>query len=137
MSNPRTFISFDFDHDETEKNLFIGQTKNSKTPFNIEDWSSKNELPEDEWENIIKDKINKCHLIIVLCGKTMASANGVVKEIKMAKEQNIPYFGVYVDGSNSKSNLPKGLERNRTIQWNWDNISNAIDQLMKEGKNAK
>ena len=55
----------------------------------------------------------------------------------MAKEQNIPYFGVYVDGSNSKSNLPKGLERNRTIQWNWDNISNAIDQLMKEGKNAK
>ena len=40
MANPRAFISFDFDHNESEKNLFIGQSKNSNTPFSIEDWSS-------------------------------------------------------------------------------------------------
>ncbi len=38
MTNPRCFISFDFDHNETEKHLFVGQAKNSKTPFDIEDW---------------------------------------------------------------------------------------------------
>lgn len=37
MADPRVFISFDFDHDETEKNLLVGQSKNSKTPFSIED----------------------------------------------------------------------------------------------------
>lgn len=135
MADPRAFISFDFDHDETEKNLFVGQSKNSKTPFSIEDWSSKSSLPQSQWEALIKAKINKCNMLIVLVGKTMASASGVAKEIAMAKDQNVPVFGVYVDGANSSSNLPAGLQRNRTISWNWDSIANAVDQMMGEGKN--
>ena len=135
MADPRAFISFDFDHDETEKNLFIGQSKNSSTPFSIEDWSSKSSLPQSEWEKIIKSKINNCNMLIVLSGRTMASATGVSKEIAMAKDQNVPVFGVYVDGANSTSNLPSGLQRNRTISWSWDEIANAIVQMMTEGKN--
>lgn len=135
MADPRAFISFDFDHDETEKNLFVGQSKNSKTPFSIEDWSSKSLLPQSEWEKLIKGKINKCNMLIVLSGQTMASATGVSKEITMAKDRDVPVFGVYVDGANSSSNLPKGLARNRTISWKWDDIASAIDQMMGEGKN--
>lgn len=135
MADPRAFISFDFDHDETDKNLFVGQSKNSKTPFSIEDWSAKSSMPQSEWEALIKEKIYKCNMLIVLSGQTMASATGVSKEITMAKDQDIPIFGVYVDGANSSSNLPKGLQRNRTISWNWDSIANAVDQMMGEGKN--
>ena len=135
MANPRVFVSFDFDHNATEKNLFIGQSKNSNTPFNIEDWSSKSSLPQHQWEALIKDKINKCNMLIVLSGQTMASASGVAKEIKMAKDQDVPVFGIYVDGANSNSNLPTGLQRNRTISWSWDSIANAISQMMTEGKN--
>lgn len=135
MADPRAFISFDFDHNETEKNLFVGQSKNSKTPFNIEDWSSKSSLPQTQWEKLIKEKINKCNMLIVLVGKYMASATGVAKEIKFAKDQNVPVFGVYVGGADSSSNLPDGLQRNRTISWDWDKIAAAIDQMMDEGKN--
>lgn len=135
MANPRVFISFDFDHNVTQKHLFVGQSKNSKTPFAIEDWSSKSSLPQDQWESLIKTKIGKCNMLIVLCGKTMASATGVSKEIAMAKEKDVPVFGVYVDGANTTSNLPSGLQRNRTIAWDWDKIAAAIDQLMGEGKN--
>ncbi len=74
-------------------------------------------------------------MVIVLSGKTMASATGVAKEIAMAKEQDVPVFGVYVDGANSSSNLPTGLQRNRTIAWDWGKIASAIDQMMGEGKN--
>lgn len=135
MADPRAFISFDFDHNETEKTLFVGQGKNSKTPFSIQDWSAKSSMAQSKWEAIVKEKINKCNMVIVLSGKTMASATGVAKEIKMAKEQDIPVFGVYVDGANTTSNLPKGLQRNRTIGWKWDKIADAIDQMMTEGKN--
>ncbi len=132
---PRAFISFDFDHNETEKKLFVGQSKNSKTPFSIQDWSAKYSMPQSKWEAIVKERINKCNMVIVLVGKYMASATGVVKEISMANEQNIPVFGVYVGSANSLSNLPKGLQRNRTIKWTWNLIANAIEQVMKEGKN--
>ena len=135
MADPRAFISFDFDHNENDKNLFAGQAKNSKIPFSIQDWSAKSSLPQSQWEAIIKEKINKCNMVIVLVGKTMASASGVVKEIKMAKDQNVPVFGIYVDGADANSNLPEGLQRNRTIRWNWDDIAAAIKQMMGEGKN--
>src|SRR3546814_18642397 len=98
MPDPRAFISFDFDHNETSRMLFVGQSKNSKTPFSIQDWSSKSVLPESEWEASIGAKIGKCNLLIVLVGKTMASATGVVKEIAMAKKNNVPIFGVYEIG---------------------------------------
>ncbi len=65
----------------------------------------------------------------------MASATGAAKEIKMAKDQNVPVFGVYVDGANSSSNLPDGLQRNRTIKWEWDTIAAMVKQAMSEGKN--
>ena len=135
MSDPRAFISFDFDHNETEKKLFVGQAKNSRTPFSIQDWSSKSSLTQSEWEKLIKEKINKCNMLIVLVGKFMASATGVVKEIKFAKENNVPIFGVYVGDATTSSNLPDGLARSRTIAWKWDTIASEIDKVMKEGKN--
>ncbi|MDR1983558.1 MAG: TIR domain-containing protein [Prevotellaceae bacterium] len=135
MANPRAFISFDFDNNLIEKNLFVGQAKNSRTPFNIGDWSSKTSLPQKQWEDLIKEKINKCNLLIVLVGKKTYSATGVVKEIEFANSQDIPLFGVYVGGANSTNTLPTGLQRNRTIDWDWDKIASAIDQVMKEGKN--
>lgn len=135
MTDPRAFVSFDFDHDETPKVLFVGQAKNSKTPFSIQDWSAKSSMPQSQWEKIIKQKVNKCNMLIALVGKTMASASGVGKEISMAKDQSVPVFGVYVDGANTSSTLPTGLARNRTISWDWAKIAAAVDQMMGEGKN--
>ncbi len=132
---PRVFISFDYDHNENEKNLFVGQSKNSKTPFAITDWSSKTSLPQSQWERIVEDKIKKCTLMIVLVGKNMGNAVGVEKEIIMAQKQDVPFFGVYVDGANHYSTLPSGLKENRSIYWHWDKIANVISQMMTEGKN--
>ncbi|MGB3149345.1 MAG: TIR domain-containing protein [Maribacter sp.] len=135
MANPRAFISFDFDNNSKQRLYFVGQSKNIKTPFNIEDWSSKSALPQAQWEALIKAKINKCHFLIVLVGLKTSTAVGVRKEIAFAKEQNVPVFGVYVDGANTTTLLPIGLQRNRTIKWTWDGISAAVDQMMLEGKN--
>jgi hypothetical protein len=135
MANPRAFISFDFDNNEGQKKYFVGQAINSRTPFNIEDWSSKSALPQSQWEKLIHEKINKCNMLIVLVGKSMSSATGVAKEIAFAKEHNVPVFGVYVDGATSSSTLPTGLTSGRVVAWEWDKIASAIDQVMKEGKN--
>ena len=135
MADPRAFISFDFDHNEGQKNYFIGQCMNSRTPFNIEDWSSKEELAQSRWQEIIEAKMKRCNMMIVLVGMSMGTAYGVNKEIAMAKKNDVPLFGVYVDGASSSSTLPEGLARNRVIPWTWDGIAEAINQMMKEGKN--
>lgn len=135
MGDPRAFISFDFDHDEAQRNLFVGQARrDSPTPFVVEDWSSKEVLPEREWEAMLRRKISRCDLVIVLVGRYMASAGGVVKEIGFAASAGVPVFGVYVDGANSSSNLPAGLPRNRVIVWTWPAVAAAIEQMMREGR---
>ena len=136
MADPRAFISFDYDNNLTDKNLFVGQIKNSRTPFFTEDWSSKEPLLQSLWEKLLKEKIGKCHLMIVLVGKSMGTATGVRKEITFAKAQDVPFFGVYVDGAGTNSTLPTGLARDRTKSWDWDSIASAIDLMMTEGKNA-
>jgi hypothetical protein len=137
MADPRAFLSFDFDHDETAKILFAGQADSeSPTTFTVEDWSSKAALPEAEWEKLIASKVARCHLMIVLVGKYMGSAYGCAAEIAMAKDKSVPVIGVYVNGAGADNVLPAGLQRNRTMAWNWEKIGNAIDQCMTEGKNA-
>jgi hypothetical protein len=84
----------------------------------------------------MKQRINRTHMCIVLVGRFMASATGVAKEITMAKDQDVPVFGVYVDGANSLSTLPIGLTRNRTVSWDWNKIAAMVDQAIIEGKNS-
>lgn len=135
MTNPRAFISFDFDDNAGEKKYFIGQAINSRTPFNIEDWSSKKHLPQKQWEELIDSKIKKCNLLIVLVGRGTWKATGVLLEIQFAKKNNVPVFGIYVDEANTKTNLPVELPAKRVVSWNWEKIATAIDMCMKEGKN--
>lgn len=135
MAEPRAFISFDVDNNSEHKVLFAGQAYHSKTPFSHQDWSAKSAMPQAEWEALVKAKINKTHFLIVLVGRHMATATGVVKEIAMARSQDVPIFGVYVDDANTTSTLPTGLPRDRVIAWTWDGIADAVTQMMKEGKN--
>lgn len=135
MSTPRAFISFDFDHNKKQKLYFIGQSKNSRTPFSVQDWSAKSAMPQSQWEQIVEDKIKRCNMVIVLVGRNMSSAIGVRKEVEMAARNNVPVFGVYVDDANYLSNLPIGLARSRVVNWQWDKIAEKIDQMMEQGKN--
>ncbi|WP_455931038.1 TIR domain-containing protein [Priestia aryabhattai] len=135
LVNPRAFISFDFDHNEPQKKYFVGQSKNSRTPFFISDWSAKIAMPQNKWEQIVEEKMKKTNMCIVLVGRYMKTAIGVKKEIAMAKKNNVPIFGVYVDDANSSSALPEGLSRSKTVRWTWDNVAKMIDCAKEEGKN--
>lgn len=137
MADPRAFLSFDFDHNEVQKRLFAGQARaDSPTPFTVQDWSSKTSLPQNQWEALITKKMACTNMCIVLVGRHMATATGVVKEIAMAKGLMVPVFGVYVDGADATSTLPFGLQRSRTTAWNWKTIAASVRQMMGEGKNA-
>lgn len=120
MSTPRAFISFDFDHNEDEKTLFIGQSKNSKTPFSIQDWSSKSALPEDEWKEIIEEKIIKQvfedvsieknvhglrHFFVT---KLVESYGGDLLEVaRYTRHRSIETLQVYNDSVSRKRDLPR------------------------------
>ena len=90
-SKKRVFISFDYDHDSDLKTLLVGQSKLEDSLFEIADWSVKEELTGD-WKEKVRERIKKVGVVAVICGEYTDSATGVSAEVKIAQEEEKPYF---------------------------------------------
>ena len=123
----RAFISFDYDHDQSLKNLLAGQAKLESSPFYFEDWSVKEPFPQSSWKSDVRTKIKQCDFVLVALGLNTHNASGVLYEIGVANEERIPCFGIYINDGQERY-LPKGLG-DRYIVWDWNEIKQAIDNL--------
>lgn len=125
MTKKRIFISFDYDHDEGQKHLLVGQSKLADSPFDLADWSSKEHLTGD-WEEKIKAKLAYVDIVCVLCGRHMASATGVTHELSMAKELGKAYFllGAYSEGNMTKPSTAASTDK--IYRSTWPNLKALI-----------
>lgn len=123
MAKARAFISFDYDHDKGIKELLVGQSKNSDTPFEIADWSVKEHLTGD-WKEKARQKIRQVDQVIVLCGEY--NPTGVNAEIKLAQEENKPYFLLtgYANKTCKKPSQAKSTDK--VYDWTWSNLKLLI-----------
>lgn len=126
MVKKRVFISFDFDHDESQKHLLVGQSKNPDSPFELADWSSKEHLTGD-WKAKIRAKLTYVDVVCILCGRHMATATGVAHELAMAQELGKPYFLLNAYGSANDMTRPAGAKASdKMYAWNWENLKKLI-----------
>ena len=125
MAKKRVFISFDYDHDEGQKHLLVGQSKHTDSPFELADWSSKEHLTGD-WKAKIKAKLAYVDIVCILCGRNMASATGAAHELAMAKEIGKAYFllAAYSDGNMTKPSTAAFTDKIYT--WTWPNLKTLI-----------
>ena len=126
MAKKRTFISFDYDHDKDLKNLLVGQSRNSDSPFEIVDMSIK-EAIDSNWKDNARRRIRGCDVVIVICGTNTDTATGVTAELKIAQEEGISYF--CLKGRSDKTCVfPKGVKStDKMYKWTWDNLKLLIN----------
>jgi hypothetical protein len=124
-SKKRVFISFDYDHDSDLKNLLVGQARNEDSPFEIADWSVKEELSGD-WKQKVREKIRKVDVVIVICGEYTDTASGVNAEVKITQEEEKPYFLLW-GRSDRQCKKPKTAKvSDKIYKWTWDNLKRLI-----------
>ena len=128
MAKKRTFISFDYDHDVSLKNLLVGQAKNDDSPFEITDMSIKETINED-WKKKARTRIKGCDVVVVICGEHTNTATGVSAELKIAQEENVSYFLLkgYSDKTCVKPTAAKSDDK--IYNWTWDNLKKLIGGL--------
>jgi hypothetical protein len=97
MAKTKVFISFDYDHDETLKEFFVGQAKLEDSPFELADWSIKEAIDEN-WKKKARTRIKGVDTVAVICGKNTDTATGVSAEHTIAQEQKVSYY--LLQGSN-------------------------------------
>lgn len=123
MSKTKVFVSFDFDNDKKLKEFIIGQSKNSDSPFEVADWSMKEAAPQRSWEDEAESRIKRSDLVLVMVGPETHKAPGVLKEVEMARRNNIRIVQVigYKDG-----NYTAVPNAGRLYSWNWDNLKKLL-----------
>lgn len=125
MAKKRVFISFDYDHDLDIKNLLVGQSKNSDTPFEIADFSIKEAVSED-WKKKDRTRIKGCNVVAVICGSHTDTATGVSVEVKIAQEESVDYFLLWGRKDKSCKKPTAAKSSDKIYKWTWDNLKALI-----------
>ena len=119
MNKKRVFVSFDFDNDKKLKDFVIGQARLPDSPFDVIDHSLKEAAPMKTWEDKARQAIRRSSLVLVMVGPYTYRASGVLKEVAMAREENVRTVQVigYRDGDYTP--VPNA---GHLYRWNWDNL---------------
>lgn len=126
MANNRIFIAFAIE-DESTKNLFTGQAKNERVPYEFVDMSVK-EPWSSEWKSKCRTKIKGCDGAFVLVSKNLKKASGALWEIDCIKEEKIPIRGIYIKEADY-FDKPDNLFGILCKEWTWSNVKDFIDSL--------
>ena len=123
MAKKRVFVSFDFDNDRTLKEFIIGQARRTDSPFDVIDHSLKEAAPMKTWEEKARSAIKRSEIVIVMVGPKTYRAPGVLKEVRMAREEGIPIVQIigYKDGDYTPVQ-----NAGRLYRWNWDNLKKLL-----------
>lgn len=125
MAKKKVFISFDYDHDESLKNLLVGQAKNSDSPFELADWSIKEAMTGD-WKSKAKTRIKSTDLLVVICGEKTNTATGVSAELTIAQDEEVPYFLLYGYADKTCVKPVSAKSSDKMYKWTWENLKNLI-----------
>lgn len=123
MAKKRVFVSFDFDNDKVLKDFIIGQSRLNDSPFEVIDTSLKEAAPMKTWEDKARAAIKRSDLVIAMVGPQTHKAPGVLKEVAMARDEDIPIVQVigYKDG-----NYTAVPDAGRLYAWNWENLKKLL-----------
>lgn len=124
MALTRAFISFDYDYDGDLKVLLVGQSKHADTPFAIADHSIKE--ASADWKEKARRRIKGCDVVVVLCGHYTDKAAGVAEELRIAKEEGIPYFLLAGRATGTNKKPISASASDKLYTWTWDNLKALV-----------
>ena len=116
----KVFISFDYDHDVSQKNLLVGQSRLDDSPFEISDVSIKQE--ETDWVNKARQKIRNADVVIILCGYYTDTARGVDTELRLAREVGTKYYFLRAYNDKTPYKPKSAYSFEKVYDWTWDNL---------------
>lgn len=125
---PRVFISFAVE-DQQYRDYLVQQAREDHSPFSFIDMSVKKKWPEREWRAKCRQKINRCHAVLVLLSPNTCLASGVRWEMKCANELGIPLVGMHIR-KRQKSAVPYEIKKCNVMEWNWSNLEHFIISLL-------
>lgn len=124
MSKKRVFVSFDFDHDKLLKDSIVAQSRIQDSPFEIADWSMKEAAPQSNWAAEARSRIRRSDIVLVMVGEYTYKASGVLKEVNIAREEEIKIVQMIGGKDIDYTSVPNA---GPLYRWNWENLKKLLN----------
>ncbi|TCC36331.1 TIR domain-containing protein [Kribbella speibonae] len=119
------FIAFAME-DEGIRNLFTGQSLNTRTPYEFVDMSVK-EPYKTAWKDRVRTRIRRSHGVIALISSDTPQATGQLWEISCAADEGKPLLGVWIDPKYRTK--PVELGTAPCTEWTWPAITAFVEDV--------
>ena len=133
MPNVRVFMSFDPDNDEDLHDLLLEQSRTQCSGFEI---SARSETAAmtDRWDERVRHQISQVDEVIVICGEHTASSVRVKAELRIAQEEQKPYFLLW--GRRERMcTRPVGSKRDDSMySWTWEILQDQITTTLRNAQ---
>ena len=123
MNKRKIFVSYDTTRDEKLKDVFLKILERPDSPFVAAGQSAPFVEPAQTWMYNTSKAIHGCEIVIILSGPTTCKAPGVLKEVEMAFDEEIPMIQV-IGYKNVK--LTPIRRAGQMIPWNWETLKKMV-----------
>jgi hypothetical protein len=120
----RVFVSFDFDKDRDLARAMGAWLKRPAFPLEIDDWSLKEAAPERAWTRKARERIAQAHALLVIVGTQTYRAQGVLKEVELARQATRSRFQVI--GDPRLISPPRVPDGGRLYRWREETLISAL-----------
>jgi len=133
MPNVRVFMSFDPDNDEDLHDLLLEQSRRQSSGFVISARSDAATMT-DRWDERVRRQISEVDEVIVICGEHTASSARVNTELRIAQEEQKPYFLLW--GRRERMcTRPAGSKRDDSMySWTWEILQDQIVTTLRKAR---
>jgi hypothetical protein len=133
MGNVRIFTSFDLDHDQDLHDRLLEQSLRHASGFEISA-RSENHTMTDLWEERVRRRISEVDEVIVICGEHTADSGRVSTELRIAQEEQTPYFLLW-GRRECMCTKPAGAKRDEGMySWTWEILLNQITATLRNAR---
>jgi hypothetical protein len=133
MHNVRVFMSFDPDNDEDLHDLLLEQSRRQDSGFEI---SARSETATmtDRWHERVRQQISQVDELIVICGEHTASSVRMNAELRIAQEEQKPYFLLW-GRRETMCTRPAGSKRDDSMySWTWEILQDQITTTLRNAQ---
>jgi hypothetical protein len=133
MPNVRVFMSFDPDNDADLRDLLLEQSRKQCSGFEISA-RSEDAVMTDRWDQKVRRQISAADEVIVICGEHTGSSVRVSAELRIAQEEQKPYFLLW--GRRERMcTRPVGSKRDDTMySWTWEILQEQIVATLRNAE---
>jgi hypothetical protein len=126
-------MSFDPDNDEDLHDLLLEQSRRQDSGFEI---SARSETATmtDRWHERVRQQISQVDELIVICGEHTASSVRMNAELRIAQEEQKPYFLLW-GRRETMCTRPAGSKRDDSMySWTWEILQDQITTTLRNAQ---